>query len=369
MTKAVLALEDGTIFHGISFGAEGESYGEVVFNTSMTGYQEIITDPSYKGQLITMTYTEIGNYGINEEDVEASQIYCEGLIVKEYSKVYSNWRATKSLSDYLKEQGKPGIEGIDTRKLTRLLRTKGAMRGLISTIDFNEKSLLAKVRKSPVMVGQDLVKNVTCAEIYHWHTPEQEWIATPKQKKYKVVAIDCGVKQNILRLLESVGFDVTVVPARTDANTILGLNPDGVFISNGPGDPEPVTYVIETVRQLLGKKPIFGICLGHQILGLALGGKTYKLKFGHHGANHPVKNLASSKIEITAQNHGFCVDINSLSQNDIEPTHINLNDNTNEGFRHKKYPAFCVQYHPEASPGPHDSRYLFDEFINLMEKR
>ena len=367
MTKAVLALEDGTFFYGTGFGAEGECYGEVVFNTSMTGYQEIITDPSYKGQIVTMTYTEIGNYGVNDEDAESRQIFSEGLVVKEYSKIYSNWRATRSLSDYLKEQNIPGIEGIDTRKLTKLLRTKGALRGLISTIDFNEKSLLAKVRRSPGLVGLDLVKNVTCEEIYHWNTPVQEWLEIPAVKKFKVVAIDCGIKQNILRLMDAAGFDLTVVPARTDANTILGYNPDGVFLSNGPGDPEPLTYVVETVRQLLGKKPIFGICLGHQILGLALGGKTFKLKFGHHGGNHPVKNLTTGKIEITAQNHGFCVDIKSLNPDDIEPTHLNLNDQTNEGFRHKKLPAFCVQYHPESSPGPHDSRYLFDEFCRLME--
>ncbi len=368
MTKAILVLEDGTVFQGQSFGAEGECYGEVVFNTSMTGYQEIITDPSYKGQIVTMTYPEIGNYGVNLEDKESRKVFLEGFVVKEYSKIYSNWRARESLSDYLKQSNVPGIEGIDTRKLTKLLRTKGAMKAIISTVQFDPKILINKVKTSPGLLGRDLVREVTNPEIYQWHTRTQDWLTIPALKKYKVIAIDCGIKYNILRLLESMGCEVTVVPAQTSASAILAINPDGVFISNGPGDPEPVTYVIETVRNLLGKKPIFGICLGHQLLGLALGGKTYKLKFGHHGANHPVKNLATGKIEITAQNHGFCVDINSLNKEDIEPTHLNLNDNTNEGFRHKKYPAFCVQYHPEASPGPHDSRYLFDEFINLMEK-
>lgn len=368
MTKAILVLEDGTVFQGQSFGAEGKCYGEVVFNTSMTGYQEILTDPSYKGQIVTMTYPEIGNYGVNLEDKESRKVFLEGFVVKEYSKIYSNWRARESLSDYLKQSNVPGIEGVDTRKLTKLLRTKGAMKAIISTVQFDLNILLNKVKESPGMVGRDLVREVTNPEAYQWRTRDQDWVAIPALKKYKVIAIDCGIKYNILRLLESIGCEVTVVPAQTSASAILAKNPDGIFLSNGPGDPEPLTYVIETVRNLLGKKPIFGICLGHQILGLALGGKTFKLKFGHHGANHPVKNLASGKIEITAQNHGFCVDIDSLNKEDIEPTHVNLNDNTNEGFRHNKFPAFCVQYHPESSPGPHDSRYLFDEFINLMKQ-
>ncbi len=368
MTKAVLVLEDGTVFQGSSFGAEGECYGEVVFNTSMTGYQEIITDPSYKGQIVTMTYPEIGNYGVNLEDKESRKVFLEGLVVKEYSKIYSNWRARESLSDYLKQNNVPGIEGVDTRKLTKLLRTKGAMKAIISTIQFEPKELLKKVKESPGLLGRDLVRAVTNSEIYEWQTRPQDWITVPAVKKFKVIAIDCGVKYNILRLLENIGCEVTVVPAQTPAATILSKNPDGIFLSNGPGDPEPLNYVIETVRQLLGKKPIFGICLGHQLLGLALGGKTYKLKFGHHGANHPVMHHATGSVEITAQNHGFCVDINSLNKEDIEVTHTNLNDQTNEGFRHKKYPAFCVQYHPESSPGPHDSRYLFDEFLKLMEQ-
>lgn len=368
MTKAVLALEDGSLFAGASFGAEGECYGELVFNTAMTGYQEIITDPSYKGQIVMMTYTEMGNYGVNEEDIESRAVFLEGFVVKEYSKIHSNWRAENSLSEYLKKHHKPGIEGVDTRALTKLLRTKGVMKALISTIDFDQKSLLKKVKNSPGLLGRDLVKEVTCDCAYNWQTAPSQWFTQKDKNQYKVVAIDCGIKYNILRCLNTAGCAVTVVPASTNAAAILNMKPDGVLLSNGPGDPDPLTDIITTVKNLLGKVPVFGICLGHQILGLALGGKTYKLKFGHHGANHPVKNIRNGKIEITSQNHGFCVDPKTLKPDEVEYTHVNLNDQTNEGMRHKKYPAFSVQYHPEASPGPHDSRYLFDEFVKMMEE-
>lgn len=368
MTKAVLVLEDGSFYAGASFGAEGECFGELVFNTAMTGYQEIITDPSYKGQIVMMTYSEMGNYGVNEEDIESRAVFLEGLVVKEYSKIYSNWRANNSLSEYLKKHHKPGIEGVDTRALTKLLRTKGAMKALISTVDFDKKSLLKKVKDSPGLIGRDLVKEVTCAGKYDWQTAQSQWFNQNPKQQYKIVAIDCGLKYNILRCLNRSGCAVMVVPASTNAAAVLNMKPDGVLLSNGPGDPEPLTEIIITVKNLLGKVPLFGICLGHQILGLALGGKTYKLKFGHHGANHPVKNIHTSKIEITSQNHGFCVDPKTLKPDEVEFTHVNLNDQTNEGMRHKKYPAFSVQYHPEASPGPHDSLYLFDEFVKMMEE-
>ncbi len=356
--KAKLVLEDGTIWEGSCFGATGESYGEIVFNTSMAGYQEILTDPSYKGQIVAMTYPLIGNYGINSEDVESRKPFVEGFIVKEYSRIASNWRSQKSLDEYLKENNIIGIEGIDTRALTKHIRLKGAMRAVISTKDLNEDSLIKKAKESPGLIGKDLVKDVTSKKLQVWN----------EKGKYKVIVLDCGVKFNILRELANNDCKVTFLPAKTDAKTILGLKPDGLLLSNGPGDPEGVPYVVETVKELLGKLPIFGICLGQQMLGLALGGKTYKLKFGHHGANHPVKDLKTGKIYITVQNHGFCVDMDSLKKEDIEITHVNLNDNTLEGFKHKKFPVFCVQFHPEASPGPHDAQYLFGEFVNLMQK-
>ncbi len=359
LMKAILALEDGTIFIGESFGASGERHGEVVFNTSMTGYQEILTDPSYKGQIVTMTYPLIGNYGINKEDVESRKPFLDGFVVKEYSKLSSNWRSEKSLGDYLKENNIFGIEGIDTRVLTLHIRHKGAMKAVLSTGDLDEKSLVRKARDSQGLVGIDLVKEVTCNKKYIW--------SQIKSKGYKVVVLDCGVKYNILRELLNKGCQVIVVPAGTCAQEILNLKPNGVLLSNGPGDPAAVKYVIETTRQLIGKIPIFGICLGQQMLGLALGGKTYKLKFGHHGANHPVKDLKTGKIAITVQNHGFCLDLGSLNIKDIEITHINLNDNTLEGMRHRKMPIFSVQFHPEASAGPHDAGYLFNEFIEMMK--
>ncbi|MFA5004734.1 MAG: glutamine-hydrolyzing carbamoyl-phosphate synthase small subunit [Candidatus Omnitrophota bacterium] len=359
--NAILALEDGKIFRGTSFGASGEVYGEVVFNTSMAGYQEIITDPSYKGQIVVMTYPLMGNYGVNKEDVESRKLFLEGFVVKEYSKIASNWRKDQPLGEYLKNNNIPAIEGIDTRALTLHIREKGAMKAVLSTLDLDADSLVKKAKLSKGLVGVDLVKEVTCNKKYVFN-------AGSSVNKFKVVVLDCGVKYNILRHLARLGCEVIVVPAKTSAEEILKLNPDGLLLSNGPGDPAAVSYVVRTTAALIGKLPIFGICLGHQMIGLALGGKTYKLKFGHHGANHPVKDTKTGKICITSQNHGFCVDIGSLKQKDIQLTHLNLNDSTLEGLRHKKFPLFSVQFHPEASPGPHDSEYLFAEFVKIMQK-
>ncbi len=370
MKKAILALADGLVFEGHSFGAEGETSGEIVFNTSMTGYQEILTDPSYKGQIVTMTYPQIGNYGVNDEDVESQHPYAEGFIVKEYMNVPSNWRLKKSLHQYLAENRIVGIQGIDTRALTRHLRDFGAQPGIISSNDLDPACLVGKAKKLPKMSGLDLAKDVTCKRSYTWD--EADWdlekgYGKRSAPRYKVVAYDYGIKRNILRLLTQAKCDVTVVPATMKAEEVLAMNPDGVFLSNGPGDPEPVTYAIENIKKILGKKPIFGICLGQQLLGLALGGRTYKLKFGHHGGNQPIMELATRKVEIAAENHGFAVDMETL-RDQVVMTHVNLNDNTCEGFRHKTLPAFSVQYHPEASPGPHDSRYLFQRFVDMMEK-
>ncbi|MGC1454476.1 MAG: glutamine-hydrolyzing carbamoyl-phosphate synthase small subunit [Nitrospirota bacterium] len=370
MKKAVLALADGMVFEGHSFGAEGEASGEVVFNTSMTGYQEILTDPSYKGQIVTMTYPQIGNYGVNDEDVESARPYAEGFVVKEYLDFPSNWRAKKSLNEYLRENGIVGIQGIDTRALTRHLRDFGAQPGVITTKAIKPESVVASARALPKMGGLDLVKEVTCAKAYTWD--QGDWdlktgYGGKASSRYLVVAYDYGIKRNILRLLTSAGCDVTVVPATMSAEEVLAMNPDGVFLSNGPGDPEPVIYAIENIKKLLGKKPIFGICLGQQLFGLALGGRTYKLKFGHHGGNQPIMDLETRKVEIAAENHGFAVDMETV-KDQVVMTHVNLNDNTCEGFQHKSLPAFSVQYHPEASPGPHDSRYLFKRFIDMMEK-
>ncbi len=374
--KAILALEDGTIFTGRSFTGHGETAGEVVFNTSMSGYQEILTDPSYCGQMVTMTYPLIGNYGINDEDMESDRIQARALIVKEYQEYPSNWRSQKSLADYLKANNIPGLEGIDTRALTRHIRLKGAMKAALSTQDLDPDCLVEKARQSPDMVGLDLVKEVTCREPMLWQDgrpiklenglKQFQW--PDKPGAFRVVAMDYGVKFNILRSLEKKGCTILLLPADADPETIDRLDPHGLFLSNGPGDPAAVNYAVETIRNQIGKRPLFGICLGHQLVGLALGGKTFKLKFGHRGANQPVKDLKTGKVEITSQNHGFCVDMESLKDQDIELSHINLNDNTLEGLVHKKIPLFSVQYHPEASPGPHDATYLFDRFIEMMER-
>lgn len=356
--KAILALEDGTYFKGESFGASGESYGEIVFNTSMTGYQEILTDPSYKGQIVAMTYPLIGNYGINPEDIESRRPFVDGFVVKEYSKIASNWRSRKSLGDYLKENGVIAIEGVDTRALTLHIREAGELKAVISTEDQDAASLARKAKASPGLTGIDLVKKVTL--------PKKE--IRQGKGRFRVVVLDCGVKYNILRELEKNDCSVTVMPAGTTGAAILDAKPDGLLLSNGPGDPAALPYVVRTARELIGKLPIFGICLGHQVLGQAFGGKTYKLKFGHHGGNHPVKDLRTGKVAITVQNHGFCVDMNTLNKKEIEPTHINLNDGTLEGMRHKKLPVFSVQFHPEASPGPRDAEYLFANFIGMMKR-
>ncbi len=427
MKPAILALADGALFEGSSYGAEGETVGEVVFNTSMSGYQEILTDPSYKGQIVTMTYPLIGNYGVNPEDVESRRPFVEGFVLKEGSVLPSSWRASRPLEEYLREHGIVGIQGIDTRALTRHIRDHGAQEGVISTVDLDVKSLVGKAKASPGLIGRDLVKEVSCAEPFVWTEKAWEWprgygepraesrepraerrapsargraeraepgqlslfgAETPSRAArppvvgsgtYRVVAYDCGIKWNILRQLVQRGCAVTVLPATATAEQVLGYDPDGIFLSNGPGDPEGVPYLIAAVKELLGKKPIFGICLGHQIIGLALGGRTYKLKFGHHGGNQPVKDLTTGKVEITAQNHGFAVDMGSFrdasaddrrgAAEDIVLTHVNLNDQTCEGLMHRRLPVFSVQYHPEASPGPHDANYLFDRFVDLMAGR
>jgi carbamoyl-phosphate synthase small subunit len=374
--EAKLALENGTVFHGECFGAAGEVTGEVVFNTSLTGYQEILTDPSYCGQIVTMTYPLIGNYGINFDDLESAEPQVAGFIVREYFDFHSNWRAKQSLGDWLREHRVIAIQGVDTRMLTKMIRTTGAMRGIISTGDLDDDSLVRKARRSPEMAGLDLTKVVTCKEVSHWdaidETPynlaPQAGAEPQNGKRFNVVVYDYGAKHNILRRLTTYGCNLTVVPSDTSAEKVLEMNPDGIFLSNGPGDPAATRYAIKTIRKLVEKKPMFGICLGHQLLALALGGKTYKLKFGHRGANHPVKNLLTNEIEITTQNHGFAVDWSSMDERSVELTHINLNDQTVEGFRHRELPIFCVQYHPEASPGPHDSDYLFRDFIELMKK-
>ena len=396
--RAILALEDGRVFNGRAAGASTRRGGEVVFNTSLTGYQEVFTDPSYSGQIVCLTYPHIGNVGTNAEDEESPAPYIEALVVREFSPLASNYRSHETTQAYLERHNVPVIWDLDTRALVRHLRNVGALRGVVSTDGASAEELIAAAKKLPTMAGQELASRVTSPKAYAWSKGSIQ-LAAPlastaaagvglgatgkriasktvaaarsngnaEEKRYRVVAYDFGIKQNILRLFVDHNCDVTVVPAQTSAEDVLAMRPQGVFLSNGPGDPEPVTYAVQNIRKLVGKVPMFGICLGHQLCGLALGGKTFKLKFGHHGANHPVKNLLTQKVEITSQNHGFCVDPESLPANDVEITHVNLNDHTNEGMRHRSAPLFSVQYHPEASPGPHDARYLFDEFIKLMK--
>lgn len=377
--RAILALEDGRIFRGYSFTGPGETWGEIVFNTSMTGYQEVLTDPSYTGQIVTMTYPHIGNYGINDRDVESERIRVEGFILREYHPAPSNWRSNRTLAEYLRSAGVLGITGVDTRALTRHLRVEGAMTGYMSTEDLDPDSLVEKARNAPGLDGRDLVKDVSTSKPYVWapdpdggkpnYNPAaiEDWRKT--RDRYRVVALDFGIKFNILRLLSSHGANVLVLPASTAPEEILSYNPDGIFLSNGPGDPSAVTYAYENIRGLVGERPMFGICLGHQILGLALGGSTFKLKFGHRGANQPVKDLSTGKIEITSQNHGYALDIDSLAGHNVKLTHVNLNDDTLEGLESKEKGFFTVQYHPEASPGPHDASYLFERFTSLMKKQ
>lgn len=364
MSKAIIYLEDGKTFYGQSLGVTGETAGEVVFNTAMSGYQEILTDPSYAGQIVMMTYPLIGNYGVNDEDVESKGVHVKGFIVKEFCRYPSNFRSTQSLVEYLDEHNILAVEGIDTRALTRHLRDQGSMRAIISTEDFDLESLASKMTSIPSMEGADWVKEVACSEPYIWPAEGKY----KDQPKFKVAVIDCGVKFNILRIFAQLGCECHVVPAGTSFEEIMKMSPDGLFISNGPGDPAVITYVIDELKKAIGRLPIFGICLGNQMLGIALGGKTYKLKFGHHGANHPVMDYVYDRIGITSQNHGFCVDVDSLDKDNIEEILVNLNDRTVEGIRHKKYPIYSVQHHPEAAPGPRDAQYLFKDFIELMKK-
>jgi carbamoyl-phosphate synthase small subunit len=381
----ILALEDGRVFRGLAWGAHGSRTGEIVFNTSLTGYQEILTDPSYAGQIVTMTYPLIGNYGTNREDIESRRPFAEGFVVREFSEISSNWRSGGTIDDYLKAHGIVGISEIDTRALVRHIRERGAMRACIASNETNETLLIEKARQAPAMLGRNLVDEVTCGDSYIWSPsldgtapdgvrsleviPERKNRFAEKQgEPYHVVAYDFGIKYYILRYLADLGCRITVVPARTSADDVLALAPDGVFLSNGPGDPAALSGIVSEVKRLIGAAPVFGICLGHQLLGLALGGSTFKLKFGHRGGNQPVKNLRTGTIEITSHNHGFAVDPDSLNANDIELTHFNLNDGTLEGLRHRSLPIFSVQYHPEAGPGPHDATYLFDEFLGQMSE-
>lgn len=373
MNPAILALEDGTVFEGSSVGAPVQRAGEVVFNTAITGYQEIFTDPSYAGQIVVLTNPQIGNYGANQADCESGGPYIEGLVIREISPVASNWRSEETAEHFLAGRSVPVIAEVDTRKLVRLLRERGAMRGVIAAGDRDRSDLIATARNVAPMAGQDLVSKVSTAASYEWTQGTEPVVLSGKPvtsdiSRFHVVAYDFGIKRNILRHLVEIGSRVTVVPANTRSEDVLAQKPDGVFLSNGPGDPEPLQQQSAEVTKLMGRVPIFGICLGHQIVALALGGKTYKLKFGHHGANHPVLNQVTGKVEITSQNHGFCVDADSLRDSAVEVTHINLNDQTVEGFRHRSEPVLCVQYHPEAAPGPHDSHYLFDEFAKMMRQ-